>query len=297
MIFLRTGRGIGDVLLATGVIRAWKRTRPKSRVIVETLYPELFLNNPDIWIVLKDGRIVEIIQRLFGKRFIWRLGNVFLSVYDRLAKKVNYDFPCRGKHLMDGMADGLELALLPEERHPFLFLETKEIEEQSWAKGWIAVQSSSTTYWTVNKSWVPGRMQVVVDELLRRGYSMVHLGSAQDEALEGVKDMRGKTTLREAASILANVRLFIGLEGGIVHLARSVNTRSVVIYTGYTMPEETGYPENINLRAADAGESCWRRDHCDHCMESAEKISDHYVLENALRVLLEQSKIMSHVCL
>jgi ADP-heptose:LPS heptosyltransferase len=278
MRWLRTGLGVGDVLLATGILRAWRRLHNQP-VIVETRYPELFQHNPYVRAIWRTDTRPNLTAKLFDHRFIWRVGNRVNHWFDKHLLKPTYPFPCRGKHLIDAMAETLGIELQPGERRPFLHLTDRERATQSWAHGWIAVQSSSTTYWTMNKHWIPGRMQQVVNEISAMGYAVVQLGAAQDDALEGVKDLRGKTTLRESAAILANVRLLIGLEGGLVHLARSVDTRAAVIYTGYTRPEETGYAENINLRDPNAGEGCWRRDPCEHCAESARWVTVERVLK------------------
>lgn len=268
MISLRTGLGIGDVLLATGILRAWRRIHHRQ-LIIETRYPELFRHNPDVRAIWRENIRPDLTKKLFDHRFIWRAGNVVNTWFDQRTLKPTYPFPCRGKHLIDAMAETIGIGLQPDERRPFLFLTEQERAASSWARGWIAVQSSSTTYWTANKHWLPGRMQQVVNEISAMGYAVVQLGAGQDDALDGVKDLRGKTTLRESAAILANARLLVGLEGGLVHLARSVDSRAVVIYTGYTRPEETGYADNINLRDPNAGEGCWRREACEHCAESA----------------------------
>ena len=284
MVIFRTGFGVGDVLLATGVLRAWRRTYG-SKVIVETRAPELFWHNPDVRAIWREGRRAGMVTKLFGHRGIWQLGSALNRWFDQHIIRPTHPFPCPGRHLMDAMAETVGVTLQPEERRPFLYLTEQERAAQSWARGWIAVQSSSTNYWSLNKSWIPGRMQAVVDALRGLGYPIVHLGSAEDDPLEGVKDLRGKTSLREAGAILANVRLFIGLEGGLVHLARAVDRPAVVIYTGYTRPEETGYPENVNLRDPDAGESCWRREKCEHCTRSAENVKAEMVVEAAIRLL------------
>jgi len=284
MIILRTGLGVGDVLLATGVLQAYRRQH-HDRIIVETKYPELFANNPHAWRVWREGRIVKTLQTTFNRPVVWRFGNALLNYFDRISTPLPYPFPCRDQHLIDGMAASAGVAFLSEERRPFLYLTEQELAEQSWAAGWIAVQSSSTNYWTVNKHWVPGRMQQVADELNRNGYSLVHLGNGDDEPLTAVRDMRGKTSLREAAAILANVRLFVGMEGGLVHLARAVDTRSVAIYTGYTRPEETGYADNINLRDPLAGTGCWRREQCEHCLQSADNLTVAMAMEGIQVVL------------
>lgn len=272
--------------MATGVLRAWRRVNAGGRVLVSSRFPELFLHNPDVLIAYDEG-YYEKFLRLLARPFVWRFAKKIDSFRSPFLLKPTYPFPAPGRHIMDSMAATLGISLLPEERRPFLYLTPSEMKEQAWAQGWVAVQSSSTTYWTPNKSWVPGRMQQVVNELIQKGFSIVQLGVPEDESLEQVTDLRGKTTLRQCAAILANAKLFIGLEGGLVHTARAVNTVSVVIYTGYTMPDETGYPENINLRSASAGASCWSRVPCQHCRTSAETIQVEEVV-NKTRFILEQ---------
>jgi len=287
MVIFRTGLGVGDVLMATGVLRAFRRKRPQ-RVIVETHYPELFKGNPDAWWVWKEGQFTDGIQSIFGRRLIWRIGSRLAVKYDQLRTTPSHPFPCKGVHIMDAMAKTIGVTLLSEERRPYLYLSKLELKSQEWAQGFAAVQSSSSTYWTPNKNWIPGRMQQVVDMLNEKGYSLVQLGSLEDQPLEHVTDLRGKTSLLQSAAILANSRLLIGLEGGLVHLARAVGTTTVVIYTGYTLPEETGYTENINLRSLSAGESCWSRVPCEHCRESAAQISVDQVVESSLYRLQER---------
>jgi ADP-heptose:LPS heptosyltransferase len=280
MNILQTGYGVGDILMATGVLRAWRRVHKCGRVIVSSRFPELFWHNPDVLGVISEANYQRLIRAL-GKPLIWRIGD---SLNSHLLKPT-YPFPAPGRHLMDSMAATLRIELLPEERRPFLYLTRAEIASQAWAQEWVAVQSSSSTYWTPNKNWIPGRMQQVVNELAKNGYSIVQLGSPDDELLDQVTDLRGKTTLRQGAAILANTKLFIGLEGGLVHTARAIGIACVVIYTGYTLPEETGYPENINLRSPLAGESCWSRVPCEHCYQSAEAIGVETVITEAMFIL------------
>lgn len=267
MVIFRTGYGVGDILMAGGVLRAWRRIHNGERVFVTSRFPELFKHNPDVIGAVAEERYQRFFK-FFAKPFIWRVG----TAMDARTIKPTYPFPAHGRHLMDSMAETIGVTLLSKERRPFLYITRSEMNAQSWAKGCVAVQSSSTTYWTPNKNWTAGRMQQVVKELNSLGYQVIQLGIVEDEALDGAVDLRGKTTLREGAAILANVNLFIGLEGGLIHTARAVNCPAVVIYTGYTTPAETGYPENINLRADSAGESCWSRFPCEHCKQSADAI-------------------------
>lgn len=250
-----------------------------EKVIILTKYPELFKYNPDVLFCLNENTYWNIVQ-FFQKPAIWRIAAALNKLKDKKVIKPTYPFPCKNKHLIDAMAESIGINLNPDERRPFIYLSRKEIEKQSWAKGWIAVQSSSTSYWTVNKHWISGRMQEVVNYLVKNDIKVVHLGSKDDEPLNNVKDIRGQTSLREAAAILKNCRLFIGLEGGLVHLAKAVDTKSIVIYTGYTTPAETGYSDNINLRDHKAGEGCWNREKCLECQRYAKNISVSKVIKN-----------------
>lgn len=258
--------------MASGILRAWRRIHGGERVFVVSRFPKLFWRNPDTIGAFSEKKYEQLMNML-AKPFIWRIRAALNS---RILKPT-YPFPAPGRHIIDSMAATLGIALLPKERRPFLYLTRAELAKQSWAQGWVVAQSSSANYWTVNKRWAPGRMQQVVNQLLERKYQVAQLGSSADEPLTGVKDLRDKTSLRDAASILKNARLIVCMEGGLVHLARAVDQTAVVIYTGYTRPEETGYPENVNLRDPHAGAGCWRRDECEHCQNSALSISVNFV--------------------
>ena len=286
---LRTGLGVGDVLLATGVLRAMAKRRP-ARVVIETRFPELFEGNHDAWRVWLDDAPVRALQRSFRGPGIWRLGAWATGMYRRRTGVFDYPFPCRGIHIMDAMATGQGVTLAAHERRPFLPLRGNELDAQQWSRGTIVVQGSTSSYWTRNKEWVEGRMQEVVDALNGSGASVVHIGTQDDRPLVGVTDLRGKTTLRESGAILAHARLLIATEGALVHLARAVSCPAVVIYTEYTSPAETGYPENSNLQVL-SREPCWSRDPCAYCEESARGVSVDWVLDTVRERLRREEHV------
>ncbi len=96
----------------------------------------------------------------------------------------------------------------------------------------------------------------VVRRLQAKGWYLVQLGAAHDDAIQGVDcDLRGKTTLREAAVILKGAACHLGTEGGLTHLARAMETRGVIMF-GATSVDFFGYPNNINLTTGGCS-SCW----------------------------------------
>ncbi len=85
---------------------------------------------------------------------------------------------------------------------------------------------------------------------------VVQLGGSNCKAITGIDlDLIGKTTLRETAGIIAGSRLHLDSEGGLVHLAASLGTKSCVIF-GPTPADYFAYPSNINLEPLFCG-NCW----------------------------------------
>ena len=79
--------------------------------------------------------------------------------------------------------------------------------------------------------------------------TLVQLGKADKAAdLTGVDvDLRGRTTFEELKVLLKNSALHIDGECGMVHFARSLNSRSAVFFA-QTNVDFCGYPENINVK-------------------------------------------------
>ena len=85
---------------------------------------------------------------------------------------------------------------------------------------------------------------------------LVQLGAATSDRIAEVDvDLLGRTSLRQAASLLAGARLHIDNEGGLVHLARCLGTSSAVVF-GPTPSNYFGYAGNINIDPTFCG-GCW----------------------------------------
>jgi ADP-heptose:LPS heptosyltransferase len=98
--------------------------------------------------------------------------------------------------------------------------------------------------------------QETVRLLQAANLTVIQLCTNDDERIEGVDmDLRGCTTLGQAAVILKSAVCHVGIEGGLVHLAGAVNVKSVVAF-GPTSSAFLGYPQNINLVASDC-DNCW----------------------------------------
>lgn len=117
--------------------------------------------------------------------------------------------------------------------------------------GWAAATEQRPTKLMPPETW-----NGIVSQLKGKGFTVVQLGGRDDVLIDGVNiDLRGKTSLSEAALILKYAAFHLGTEGGLVHLARAMETKSIVLF-GPTSLAFLGYPQNINLTAGDC-HGCW----------------------------------------
>lgn len=106
------------------------------------------------------------------------------------------------------------------------------------------------------KNWFTERWAEVAAFAKSRGYEVVQLGIPSDHYIPGTIDMRGKTrSMTEAGAILKKAALHLDTEGGLVHFAKAVGTKSLVLF-GPTAIEFYGYRDNINIRTGDC-RNCW----------------------------------------
>jgi ADP-heptose:LPS heptosyltransferase len=91
--------------------------------------------------------------------------------------------------------------------------------------------------------------------------------------LRNVTDWRGRLGLREVAACLSAARLFVGGEGFLMHLARAVDRRAVIVLGGRTAAHQTCYPENANLATPLPCSPCWQMSTCAHNRECLNRIT------------------------
>jgi len=258
--FQGAGR-IGDDLICSTVFRELRKRSKRSLAIVTT-NPGLFEKNPDVEKIIrqKDNRLNR-----WGRAGL-PVTKLVHSGYDPAR---DLDLPPK-EHILIHLC---RLAGIsgPVELRPYIFLSPTELAAGRLGENQVAIQSTglAAPYAMHNREWYPQRFQELCAQL-RSDVRVVQIGSASDMKLEGAIDLRGKTTLRQTAAVLANSLVFIGLTGFIMHLARAVDCRSVIIYGGRERPAITGYVANKNLYTQVRCAPCWLRNPCEFnrkCMD------------------------------
>jgi len=273
------GGSPGDDLLCTPVIDALVASG-RGPVWMMSHHPALFTHNPAVTRVLPYDEALAYALSLAGvDRRRLRYHEYDPSDDRSLAPREHIIRLLARRAGVDPDAANVALA-------PRIYLDE---QERSWGRfgdRQIAIQSTtrSAAMPIANKEWFPERFQQVVDAL-NGEYTLVQLGSAADPALSGVVDLRGKTTIREAAGVLHQSAALVGLVGFIMHLAKAVGTRSVIVYGGREHPSQSGYESNVNLFTPLHCAPCWYWNHSPYGRDCMNRIGAPEVIA-AVRALL-----------
>lgn len=260
--------GLGDDLLCTAAIREHQR-RGARRIWFFSRHPQMYRAEPGLQFVPEDGRYLRLAQAL-GRP----MRSLSYSVYDTQSDR---DTACQ-EHVIAIMCRqaGLQGKI---QLRPSLAIGNDELERVDAYSDAIVIQSGclSAAVPMANKQWPPSRMQTVA-RALAKNHRLVQIGSPADVPLEEATDLRGRTSLRETAAILARARLFVGLVGFQMHLARAVDCPAVIVYGGREHPEFTGYVCNWHATRQPSCSPCWQRNRCAHANVCLTDISAEEVL-------------------
>lgn len=278
-VVLYFGEAPGDDLMATAVIAQWHRLKG-TRPWYLTRHRALFDHNPDV------GLVLDYSPELAGALSLFGASRIRLKYHDYDPRTDRTVGP-PGVHLINLMCASAGLAALADPK-PFFYFRTGERPPRS-VQPRVVVQSSvmAAAYPNLNKQWFPERMQEVVEALLPSA-EVIQVGSATDPLLRGALDLRGRTSIRDTAGVMATAWVFIGLIGFPMHLARAVGTPSVIVFGGREHPTEDGYPCNRNLFTELHCSPCWLVNHCPYDRECMRRIEAADVIEEARALLARE---------
>ncbi len=281
-LFQGTGR-IGDDLMCTTVFREFRK-RGTRGIAIATRNPGLFEKSPDVDHIIRQSD--SSLNRL-GRAGL-PLRTLAHSGYDAAR---DADVP-PDEHVLIRMCR-LAGVTGPVELRPYIFLTKAELTAGRLAENQVAIQSTglAAPLALLNREWYPQRFQELCAQL-RTDVRVVQVGSPSDMKLEGAIDLRGKTSLRQTAAVLANSLLFVGLVGFVMHLARAVDCRSVIIYGGREKPALTGYVANKNLYQQVRCAPCWLRNACEFNRKCMDMISVDQVIAAAAEQIRRRGTLL-----
>ncbi len=223
-IFVRwTSHAMGDNLLLTVILPELRKRNSKAKIIVETKFPEFFIDNPNVdWVTNRHFKTTK----KFIKPKYKIVAETSKSIYEQMLSYIS------------DKKEGL----------PKLYLNEAEIAKHKANFEYFAIAPLGKQAFSANrKEWGFENFQNLVNLINEKtNAKIIQIGAKNDELLQNVIDKRG-FPIRESAAIIKNSIAFIGLEGGLMHLAKSVEKDSVIIYGGFINPEISKYKNNINV--------------------------------------------------
>lgn len=217
----------GDVFIATGVVKALRQKFPHHKIFFATQqkYAPILKENKDI------DAVIGFADWMFNVPFC---EEIFDEVYTpNIAIQTNgsnWVHGGKGRRLADEMAAQCHVK----------FEEPSIVEEDvsGLPEKYIAVHPGSGKGQWESRNYI--HWQEVVNNLSKMsGLPVVQVGLEEDRALEGVIDLRGKTTYGQLARVIRSASVLVGIDSITMHMAAAVGTPHVALF-GSSYANSTG---------------------------------------------------------
>ena len=155
---------------------------------------------------------------------------------------------------------------------------------------------TNTEYFGNLRAWPFKRWQKVIDRLFLKypQFKVVQVGLKDNQHLDGCLNFCGHLTFRETAALIERSVLFLGTDGGLMHVANAVDANAVIVWGGVNDPEFLGYPEKQSVICLHVACSpCGLRGNCLNghiCMLNIQVDDVFTVVENELQTISVSSK-------
>jgi len=133
-----------------------------------------------------------------------------------------------------------------------------------------------------NKDWGFEKWQAIVDAF--PDITFIQAGKPGSKILNGVHFFETQI-IREALALLSKAEIYLGHEGGMHHASAAFNIPGVVIYGGFTSPQQTGYDIHTIFYIDDPESPCGSQEVCEHCRRCMEQITVEQVM-NAVKDII-----------
>lgn len=278
-ILVRMPNWIGDLVMATPVLRALKEGFPEVEITAMCLtsQAELFLQDPHvdkIWGIEKGGK--KIPEKIKEERYevgilltnsfssawlLWRGGVPIRIGYSREGRRIFLTHPVRKKeediHQVDQYKRLLEpLGVSGEKIEPKLYVKEEErevvvklLQKEGYEKGQQLIGINPLAAYGPAKCWPEERYHQLLKKLQKHAeFFVVVLGEASSydkvasiigEESKNRKNFAGKTSLRELAVLMQEMDLLITNDSGPMHIAAALDTPLLALF-GSTDEKRTG---------------------------------------------------------
>jgi len=224
--FVRDG-GIGDAIMASDVISQFNKKFPKARIQLMVEYPELYkVGSPKPY--------------------------TFFSFPSIRLSYGHYDLKALGlkpRHIRSIMRSMAGITSLESSTNLAVFegMPTAQPSNMNYQlKTRYAVIQPEVGDWFKEKNWEVSKWNDLIQMLLDDFEFIYQIGTSQESVLNGIVDLRGKTSIMESCSLIKHASFFLGVNSFGEQAAGSFSVPSVVLY-GPTNPVYSTNPGQVAL--------------------------------------------------
>jgi lipopolysaccharide biosynthesis protein/GT2 family glycosyltransferase/ADP-heptose:LPS heptosyltransferase/tetratricopeptide (TPR) repeat protein len=210
---------LGDVLLVSPILKALRKKYPNDEIVVTSDYPEIIAGNPFVDDVMKSSSMLPGFDHVFDLQYENLPDEHIVDAYARAA----------GLTISDRTP---EIYLGQDERAACVqFLESCGLDLE---KKFCVMQITSG--WHL-RDWPTDRFRDVARALEWDDISSVILGQSPDPAIDFGIDLRGRTSIREAAAIIEKCTLLVTIDSSLMHMGYAFRRPTISLF-GCTDPEK-----------------------------------------------------------
>ncbi|SCM72508.1 glycosyltransferase family 9 protein [Desulfovibrio sp. 86] len=236
--------GIGDAILVSAI------AENNGLCVASTKYNVLLENNPNI--VLNDisANTVFNSRDVHDALLQQGIAPFYAHYWDLECRNGCYHWRYPQMHMIAKCCARAEV-YGDIKIYPRIYLNDQEIEENRPVRDkYIVMQSYGAVWKTAGyETWS------VVSKVLSKNYTIVQVGAENDPLLPNTINCL-HYGLRETAAVIKNSSAFLGVIGGLMHMARAVGTRSVISFSDSEPEFFSGYIAN---------EHAISQERCDLC--------------------------------
>jgi len=216
-ILVRRTGALGDVLLATGVIRKLKKDNPNSQIIISTVCGDIFKNNPHVSQVVRTTEGVEA-DKFYDLDLVYEM-NPKMPIWEAYSRAV----------YGEAQFDATPEMFSTESDYSTLRAKMGSIDP---VRDRVVVLHMAVS-WS-NRTWPRHHWSEVSRRLAGAGYKVVVVGRGGDyrsDLLNNTLNLVDYLNIHEVRELCKRAVAFVGVDSGMLHVAQTTDVPIVGIFT------------------------------------------------------------------
>ena len=222
-ILVRRTGALGDVVLTTPIVRHLKRENPDAEIWVQTAYPDVFRNNPHVYLTCgpsgepHPSAILKQIHYIFPRNF-----DHFIDLdmtYERQPKMHIVE-----AYMLHAFGDAGRI----EDKQQELFFDRTPMKHIA-GKGYVAVHAAVAGW--KNRTLPRDTWREVLHRLNVAGLQPILIGTDRDDVPNFECQRFFTPDIHMQATLIQSCECFVGSDSGLLHVAGTTDTPIVGVFT------------------------------------------------------------------